>query len=288
MPKINPINVWISGKGGRDNHFHHMYETHVLADGTFQTLIPAEQVEWIERLDRTGVQLTKNKSDKPVLKAKNLDDISRIVHEYGRSTLEVETTIEQLIFYKVKLDIAYCTNPHLPGEVFPNGGIATQATGGDQDYQWHGSSKAGTMSSNGHSVGVSAVVVDKIIHRMSGGRSHVEHAKTKFPYKSTTFGASLNEFNAGVFPSGDYWSPTDPNVPRHPPGKSYMGEYLISDTLQFVPYTEEAAEFFYGMMMNLATLAERLRLFFGDGGDAFLENLNNGNAQLLLGKQKKD
>lgn len=287
MPKINPIKVYIHGKG--NNYFSHSYETHVLSDGTFQTLIPADQVDWIKRLDMTGVNYIKTRASKDALQSRSLEAISKIVHDYGRSTLETETTTEQLIFYKVRLDVAYCTNPHLPGRVFANGGEARKETGGENDYIWHGPPRSsGLVSSHGHAVGVAATVVDKIIHRMAGGRFHVEHEKAQFPYQSTAFGASLNEFNSGVFPDRDYWSATDPNVPRIKPGKNYNGDILISEGLHYLPYTEEAAEFFYGMMMNIATLAERLRLFFGDGGDTFLENLNNGNAQLLLGQKQKD
>lgn len=281
MPKINPINVYISGKG--QNRFHQAYETHVLSDGTFQTLIPEDQVEWISRLDLTGVGLEKNKTGKPVLKAKHLDDISRVVHAYGRSTLEVETTTERLIFYSVTLNVAYCTNPHLPGQVFPDGNAARRETGGENDYHWHGPSSGGLTRSRGHSVGVSAKVVDKHIHRMSGGRFHVDHTNAKFDYNDESFGKRLCDFNSGVFPPKDFWSPTDPNEPRIKPGKTYQGDFLVSEGLHYLPYTEETAEFFYTMMMNLATLAERLRLFFGDGQNDLIENLNNGKAKLLLG-----
>lgn len=281
MPKINPINVYICGKGS--NRFQHAYETHVLSDGTFQTLLPEDQVEWISRLDLSGVQLTKNKADRPILKAKHLDDISRVVHAYGKSTLEVETTTERLIFYSVTLNVAYCTNPHLPGQVFTDGNAARRETGGDNDYHWHGPSAGGLVRSNNHTVGVAATVVDKQIHRMSGGRFHVEHTKARFVHGDESFGKRLCDFNSGVFPPKDYWSPTDPSKPRVSPGKTYQGDFLISEGLHYLPYNEEMAEFFYTMMMNLATLAERLRLFFGDGKTDLIENLNNGKAKLLLG-----
>lgn len=278
MPKINPIDVFLRGKG--QNHFSHKYETHVLSDGTFQTLIPENQVEIIAKLDLTGVELTKNKVKQPILKARNLADIVRVVTEYGRSTLEVTTTKETLIFYKVSLDAAYCINPKVPGEAYPNGYRAKEVTGGENDYRWQGADRSNGRPGK-HAVGVSAIVIDKTINHLSGGRFHVEHARAQLPEGS--FGSLLNDFNGGVFPPNDYWSATDPNTPRFPPGKNFQGDFLISDALQFLPYTEQSAEFFYQMMMNIAKLSERMRLFFGDSAEHFLENLNNEQARKLLG-----
>jgi hypothetical protein len=280
VPKINPIKIAI--QNGTLRHIAE-YETHVLADGTFQTLIPDVDIDRLAILERGGVSITKNKADKPVLKSVYLADIAKLLNAYGRALLETEQTSTLLIFYSVTLDIAYCTNPHLPGEVFANGNIAKRETGGDNDYRWHGTNGTGggTIRSARNAVGVSARVIEKTVHRLADGRFFVEHHRATLPDGS--FGAKLNEFNTDIFPPKDYWSATDPDKPRIPPGKAFSGNFLISEGLHNLPYTEESAEFFFNMTMNLATLAERLRMFFGDGADAFLENLHDQNKLKLLG-----
>ena len=282
VPKINPIKIAI--QNGTLRHIAE-YETHVLADGTFQTLIPDVDIDRLSVLERGGVSITKNKADKPVLKSVYLSDIAKLLNAYGRSLLETEQTSTLLIFYSVTLDIAYCTNPHLPGKVFANGNIARRETGGDNDYRWHGTTGVGggSVRSARNAVGVSARIIEKVVHRLADGRFFVEHQRATLPEDS--FGAQLNEFNTAIFPPKDYWSASDPDRPRVPPGKAFNGEILISEGLHYLPYTEETAEFFFNMTMNIATLAERLRLFFGDGATSFLENLNDpSKLKLLAGK----
>lgn len=280
MPKINPVKVHEYGPG--DLRFIQNYETNVLADGTFQTLVPEDHVQYLTALGSPVVSVSKNKAGKPALVSRDLDAIARMLKQYGQAQMTTTKTRETLIFFKTTMSVAYCSSPDFPGRIFENGYEAQKACGRDDTgaYHWRGKNLSSQSTSSSFSVGVCARVVDKIVHKLPNGRFHVDHETAK--PETGSFGAKLNTFNGGVFPPADFWSKENPDERRL---KVYLreGESLMEqDGLQYVPYTEESAEFFYSMMHNLCTLAERMRIFFGDDDRDFLANINDPTKRLAI------
>lgn len=285
MPKINPVVINEAGPG--DLRFMQAYETHVLADGTFQTRIPDDHLAFLKAMSVPAVSIEKNKTGAPVLKSRSLDEISRMLRSYGKAQMATTKTRETLIVFTTTMSIAYCTTPTLPGRIFENGQLAKDASGlGEKgEWRWHGKNLSNQSTTDKFAVGVCARVIDKIVHTLPNSRFHVEHEI--YRGEEGSWAAKLNTFNGSVFPPVDYWSKEDPNARRY--GSSgRKGETLMEqDGLQFIPYTEEAAEFFHSMMYNLCTLAERMRLFFGEDKQEFLANVYNPDMRRALAAPEK-
>lgn len=284
MPKINPIHIYEVGPG--EMRFERSYETHVLANGEFQTLVPEDHLQYFRVMKFGGAHLDSNKVGRPVLKASSVRDITEALKGYAKASMNSEKTTSLWIFFKTTNKVAYAVNPALPGRIFPNGQMATEATGEEGAYRWYGSNIGGTMGSESFSVGVAATVVEKTVHSFPDGRFAVEHSKPKLPRE--TFGWRLCQFNTGLRPANDFWSPTNPDEPRHKPARRNPDEGVFdSGNINFVPYTEDAAEFFYNLTCNLCALAEGMRQFFGTSKEDLLENINDPKKRLALAAPRR-
>lgn len=167
-----------------------------------------------------------------------LDDLIELVKFCVEQHLECQRVEETMIMYTChhKYSIAYHpdTNEYRPT-------VADYESG----FKWHGSLNA-TNRSFHYAVGLAAFVVLRT--------KFIRPAGTRVAYKllygddlTTEPMQRLNSF-VGV----DFEDPTkrDYNVARP--------EY------HSVPYSDEAAEFFYGAMVAIASLADRLQSFFAD------------------------
>lgn len=279
MPKINPIRVYASGPG--DLSYHDNFETHVLADGTFQTLIGHIDMELLESVmgslhDRlTGkVRISKNRKDVPTLTAKTVDDIAMVLNDYGHAKVRTEREEALFIFYKITLSTDYVTNR--AGEIFPNGGYCPD------DYQWHGPKGGFHDDQHAYAVGVVACVVKRVIHTLPNGRFHTEIERpTTDDLPEESFGAKLNQFTHTCWPNRDFWSKTQ----KGQPASSDRG---WNTALKYMPYDEGHARFFYDMMMKLCHLSEGIRQFFGDKpADLQASIADPARARLLIGGPAK-
>ena len=282
MPKINPIEVRARAENA-ELYFRRDYECHVLADGTFQMIVPDDDYPVFERLNGGMAgsdygQAGETKADKKCFRSPLRDNLQKLANLFG--DLQVDTEIEEslLIFYSLSEDIAYCTSPDFPGEVFPDGNKA------GPKYEWANATKGGQQRVD-YSVGLSATIVGKRIHRQKlTGAFYVEHFRPVLT--EGTYGEKLQSFVRTVWPSLDFWSAGDPTLPKHRVRNETMNGYRVGGSLQCVPYTEESAKFFYDMMMNLCKLHAKLTDFFGSTAEDLLENLNDPRKQMLLGHQK--
>jgi hypothetical protein len=248
MGKINPIKVAERGLGSIS--FAHSYVTEVLATGIFQTHIPEDQKDVIAELAKKeahkSVTFTNNKVGKPVLQAASLAPLQNFLDACGRIRVETVNTTELIIFYRTTSKTAYFV---AGGEVYPNG---VGAGKGDWKNPGHGSH----MSRLEYSAGITARVVAKTTARHANG-FHIIHQEPSLA--DDTFGSRLNAFIHVAYPNKEFWS-TKVEGERKDPLFDHHG----NTGWQFMPYTEEAAKFFYEMMLNVCRLSEGLNKFLGN------------------------
>ena len=152
--------------------------------------------------------------------------------------LAVEVMTERVIVYERQADVSVWQDTD--GSIHANGYL-----GNDRGEKGGGWNDCGANIHAGNapkyfSIGLTARVLDKITYRRPNServefkRPEWGHSHLSFP----TWGAKLNGFVVGL-----------PDKPER---------------LESMPYTEEAAKFFYDAMIGIASMGIRLHEFFAD------------------------
>ena len=168
-----------------------------------------------------------------------------------------EITEEKVIRYIVSSDTCYAEND--AGDI--------RSTAGD-GYKWTGDGKSSSGHwdrSKGYRIGVGAAAFTKTTYTYRDGtsKSEFEYYYGKGDHLHARCPASrLNSWNhVGFSRNGDIY-----------------GEKIIE-----IPYTDEAAEFFYEMMYGICKIAQRLDEFIGTPDQLQLAIQNK--TQLLIGNK---
>jgi len=206
-------------------------------DGTFNASIPDDLYETAGKMRGSDVAFTKPANAAlHRVSGKRLDDVKNFIYAAMAEHLKVETTIEMVIVYGHTVDVAYSRSPD--GGFHPNGYMADAATakGG---YEWGGKLSA-TTSSPLYQVGLGAKVFEKHTHTRESG-SKVEWKRPELP----NFGheSPMEKLNAFV---GLSLTPSE--------GGGW----------QEMPYSDDAATFFYDAMIAMCKLADTVSTFLGD------------------------
>lgn len=166
--------------------------------------------------------------------------------------LSVETAEELVILYCHDIGLAYVRDNN--GEIYANGNTYTTQGGAgefNKDAQWVMSSVSGSAgeSTNCLSVGVAAQAFTKTTYAR-GEHREFKYEKAFNTHHPESSGELLNSF-AGLnlmakvnFHSGRVRE--------------------LSGEIEEIPYTDEAADFFYNMMLDLCRMADRISSFMGD------------------------
>lgn len=213
-------------------------QVQVEADGTFRAEIPREVAAALNAMVDDG-RVPGVSTDTLIGEyhavAKTLDVLEWGIEKAAKETVTDET-VERVIVYSPNTALSAWQTPD--GELHPNGYAGGVDRGG-----WHHMGKGvnATHRVNHFTVGLYARVFDmKTIHGASG--KHVTltepewgHGRFEFP----TYAAKLNGFSSLKLPS------------------------YLSD-LQHLPYTEEAAKYFYEAMLRLCALGTHVHALFND------------------------
>lgn len=216
-------------------------------DGTFNVSIPDELYETARALcekieHRASAWMTKPPTAKQHrVSGSRLDDVKRFIKAAMADHLKCEVTTERVIVYGHSLKVSY--SKAVDGSVHANGYIARAATGarGDEGYGKHCGELNATAHAPLYSVGLGAKVFDRVTYIRASGKK-VEYKRPEFPgshFNHDSPGKLLNAF-AGL---------------GIDPGRSGTEE---------MPYSDEAALFFYDAMIAMCKLAEQVKAFLGD------------------------
>jgi hypothetical protein len=212
-------------------------KTFVDAHGKFSINIPDLLVDIAEsKMPRAsfGVRSQRNICQ---LHCSNLHDGLAFLTECAQDHVTVETKTERVILYGCDLRVSFWIEKN--GNFVPSG---YRADGGAWwKPKMHRQSLHSEAGVEYYSVGLVAIVFDKITHkRASGDTLQWERVREDRNDEQSPIGR-LNAFCAlGIDPED------------HP------------DTLREMPYSDEAAEFFYKVLIGLCHIAKNLDDFFAD------------------------
>ena len=229
-------------------------------DGTFNMTIPKTTLEiepnfvsvarefscaqeWIGK----QIKITQPRDNYRV-SSPRLGDCRSFIEAACKKLLDVEVTEEIVILYSVKAD--YAAWELESGELVPNGYFGSRETG-----KWHGN-LGGNNNSQQFSFGVGAEVKKKITYRR-GESVSIKWDNPDYPnLEFKTWGQKLNAI-CGIHIKDDE-----------------RGRF------KEMPYSDDAAKFFYDTIMGLAEMGRRLESFFGD--DKAVTAMIESKAKLLL------
>lgn len=227
MAKLKSQTFFFPVKTGGE--FKFTTDVSVTADGLFHLTIPEELAPTANALANKikNIDIRHSRTNWTVI-GKNLDDCVNFIKSAGDDYVACEVTEEPVILYGATIRAAYFKNPD--GRIFPNGGFpgADHGKGG----RWCGSLSSSNMSPN-YSVGFVAVPRIKTTYTRGSGQ--------KVEYK--------NPGRDGE----EYWKLLN----------SFCSLNVDPKSLKEIPYTEEAAKFFFETMLRLCHLADRIETFFG-------------------------
>lgn len=235
---------WINARiedGASGEPYNLKSEVSVDSDGLFRYTIPEEMVTTAQqmcekRMDHNVYRLKVNWVVTGKEKAKTRAFVAEIV----KAHMQCEVIREKVIVYRTSSDLCYWRTAK--GEIFPNAGFDKE--GYEKGTGKFCGSNDATHPSETYSVGVGARVYEKITARRKTG----DHVTYKITYgdggghfDKDTWLQKLNQFN-GL--SLSRWHDGDVN------------------DLDQIPYTEEAAKFFYEAMIALCKLSNQIERFF--------------------------
>lgn len=228
--KINDVRIAAEGKDG--TKFEYKAVATVTTDGgRFTVELHEDLCEIAEKMHHPGMSVEFSYS-KWRVSGHNLRDIVRFIESCASEHLTCETKVERVIVYGYKLWIHFWLEPD--GTIQPNGA-------GREGAWFKGSYVARSTECCSHySVGFAARVLDKT--------SHIRKTGTNVTYELVreSKDEAIDGLNSFV---------------RLDIGDSDRG---LGEDYKEMPYTPDAAKFFYGVMVNLCKLSKSIHEFFGD------------------------
>lgn len=232
--------------------FHHKNETGEVmefssnvtidGDGTFNVTIPDELHGTATRIPKTvDVGLTKPaNSHSWRVSGKRLDDCQSFINTVLEDYLKCEIATERVIVYGYSMKVCY--TKHANGGIYANGYICEDENGKDSyNDARHGGELHATNTAPLYSVGLGAKVFDRVTYSRASGKT-VVYKSPKFPGSHLVHDSPAKRLNA--------FAALSINPDRQ-------------DT-QEMPYSDEAAAFFYDAMIAMCKLADQVNAFLGD------------------------
>jgi len=261
--ETNPLRARRIVATADDGHvFEATVDVRLLEDGSFSVSAPEELEASLTVLSKGTLSGqahlgSARQGAKPRVYAKALDDALRLLQEAAEDYIKVEETTERVLCYTTQIGVTFWEGRK--GEIYPNG------CGHQNDGQWWVSKQYGhqfhaTNRLKMLAFGVAAKVFDKITTKRASG-NRVRYVETDFEdgtrhEKQTDPALMLNS-----------WTVLDVNPED-------------ARTRQ-MPYTPEAALFFYELQQTICRMARGLDHFVSD--EKLLNKAIAERKQLLLG-----
>jgi hypothetical protein len=251
MAKLTKHRVYKEGASGQ--RYSAEMDVKVNTTGTFMIVLPPELVDIAIQLRKVkpSIEIEKDNGDSYCVCADNLRACEHFVGMCVDEILKCVVEEKLVILYKYKVCVSFAYPEDTPEDIRPSKlNLPDAITFGGGDYRgW-----------DQYSVGLSAMVrLQKTYTSTSGVR--VEYHRPDRPnFSDELYLDKLNNFNS----LQPIWE----------------GRY--SKEPKYVPYTEEAAKFFYDMMIGLCRLGRNIDSFFGNP-DAVALAIENRSEPRLLG-----
>lgn len=235
MAKLKPISFSAKSPTGETMSFK--AETTVGQNGTFRLTLPAELHGASSALVATSpykgaIEVASTEGGVQVA-GDTLDLCIRFVNAAMVNHLACEVTREKVILYGTNIRVAYVKDER--GDFHPNGSYAPRIPGEIGESRWRGTLNGSVCNDRHYSIGLVARVWIKVTYRCP--------SSTKVVYERA------NDAKHGTY---------------HDRLNGFVGLRYDTNGFSEMPYTEEAAKFFYDTLIGLCALADRMTEFFGD------------------------
>lgn len=246
---------WIAYTAPDKTKFEYKASCFVTAEGQFTIEIHPDLLLSAKRLNRSGVSVSAARRDTAErLYCNNLQDGIRFLHDCARDFMTVEQTTERVIAYKAEFNLSFWK--------MPDGSIRGNGSGANAG-QWHRLhyENKGSCSQNRtdvFSVGLCAAVYDKVTTIRKSG--NIVRYLDPQDLQDGSPAAKLNSF-------------TTLDVETKGIGKEWC-------KTREMPYTDQAATFFYEVMLGMCALAERIDNVIANES-RLLEAIEKGSTKLL-------
>jgi hypothetical protein len=279
VPKV--FSIYFSAESPGSKVFHKV-DVNVDSSGTFSANIPEELEDTVRSLkkadskwDNIGIDRYRGRAR---IVSKRLDQLSKFSEAVATDYVACEVKKEVVILYGTNIDVAYWKEKD--GTLLPSGVYAkkTNSLRGENSGEWHGKLNGLMKQSTHYSVGFVARAVLKVTFIRKSG------SVTAWSYTSglenhhgsdTSWHAKLNSFTGTELLHGD--------ATYHGEGDDRIRLYeRTKENLKEMPFSDEAAKFFYEVMIGLCAMADRIDGFFAD--DKKVQAAIQSGAQVLLAK----
>lgn len=250
MPKLTNHTFGITTQDGQRHHFES--EIHVSTDGEFSCTVPEYLVEALRSVGEGSNKF------KPTLYVQRLKvnhrayapskaELLKFVDEAHQQHHQAEVTTDLIICYDWFAEVSYWLNPD--GTMAANGAMpdATHRKDDGSGGEWavhelrSGQTICANYTANHFSVGVYAAIHKRTTYTRASGSTVTWKRINQFGSEE-----SLGEWGAKLTGLCGLSAPKSP------------------DYLRQMPYTDEAAKFFYESMMAMCEIGRRFKSFFGD------------------------
>lgn len=251
MPKLTNHTFAIETVDGHRHRFES--EIHVSTDGEFSCTVPDFLVEALASVGEGSNKL------QPTLYVEKLKvnhrayapskaDLLKFVDEAHRQHHQAEVTTDLIICYDWFAEVSYWLNPD--GTMAANGSMPDAAprnvdgSGGNwADHKLkNGQSICANYTAKHFSVGVYAAIHKRTTYTRASGATVTWERITQFGARPPALGEWGEKLT----------------------GLCGLSEPKSAEYLRQMPYTEEAARFFYESMMAMCEIGRRFKSFFGD------------------------
>lgn len=251
MPKLTNHIFALTTDDGHRHHFDS--EIHVSTDGEFSCTVPDFLVP---TLNACGAPYNKHGNVRYADKLKvnyrayapSKSHLLEFVSEAHRDFYKAEVTTDLIICYDWFAEVSYWLNPD--GSMAANGSMPDAArrnddgTGGNwDDHKLKGSHTTicATHTAKHFSVGVFAAIYERTTHTRASGLTIKWRRLTQFSGCDT----------------GGEWA-------KKLSGLCGLSGPMGAEHMKQLPYTEDAAKFFYESMMAMCEIGRRFKNFFAD------------------------
>lgn len=235
MAKLKPIPFYAQSLTGEQMSFK--AEATVSQDGTFRLTVPGELLGAARALaDMEPHKRAISVTDAPTgvyVSGKDLDRCKAFIELAVTDHMDCDEIREKVILYGTNIRVAYIKDEE--GNFHPNGCYAPAIPGATGEGRWRGTLNGSVNMDRYYTIGLVARVHTKVTYRRSSG--------TKVVYERA------NSAERGTY---------------HDRLNGFVGLKYETAGLAEMPYSEEAAKFFYDTMIGLCMLADRMTEFFGD------------------------
>lgn len=239
MAALAPWKPYIKANSGKNTEF--FFPVNVNSAGVFTVKLTskcpygADLIEYLRQYTAPpGIKFF-NKNNELHFQAMNLADITSHLSDKLKEFVNCDEKVDYVIAYEYSSRVRYWKSDN--GEVRQNAANLPE----NETGKWIGENRSYSFDKGLFSVGVGATCLKKTTYT-GNGQVAVKYSSAFRDTNIGEYGNLLNDWSVSIEPS----------------------PHRNNDSVKIIPYTEEAARFFYELMKSLCILSDKFMETFGD------------------------